>query len=179
MTYWSDRKGTRRLRRASENILDRLALPDELSIKILIDRLSRDRGRPIRLLPAVLGAGLPCGMWLATDTVDFIIVESSTSPLHQDHIIAHELAHMLCRHSNPAGIDSSTMSLVFPDLDPQYVRDVLGRTSYSSEDEQAAEMVASLILKRITRPPLEPSWPVPVLAADTIARIDQSLKPPD
>ncbi|MFI1971527.1 hypothetical protein BLA24_31250 [Streptomyces cinnamoneus] len=172
------RKGDlKRLRRASEAILARLDLPDGCSIATLTDRLSTDRGRPIQLVPLPLGAETPCGMWLATDVADIIIVEANTSRLHRDHIIAHELAHMLCRHSDSTGPDPTGIGRLLPNLDPRLVREVLGRTSYSTEEEQEAEIVASLILERVTRPPVECRWDVPSVDAETVARIDHSLNP--
>ncbi|MFI0982533.1 toxin [Streptomyces sp. NPDC021093] len=170
------RRNFQRLRRTSETLLESLDLPDGSNIATLVERLSVDRGRPIQLVAMALGVGHPCGMWLATETFDLIVVEAETGPLHQDHIIAHELAHMLCGHSHASGLDAESVGLLLPSLDPRRVLDVLGRTSYSTEEEQAAEIVASLILERVTRPSKEQRWPVPSADADAVARIDQSLK---
>ncbi|MFE3180473.1 toxin [Streptomyces violascens] len=173
----SARKEFQLLRRTSEELLARLDLPDGSDIATLIDRLSVERGRPIKMVSLTLGAGRPCGLWLATEALDLIVVEACTGPLHRDHIIAHELAHMLCCHSRSPGLDPDSLGLLLPSLDPRRVLDVLGRTSYPTQEEQAAEIVASLILERVTRPPKEPRWPVPSGDAEAVARIDQSLKP--
>ncbi|MCC2279947.1 ImmA/IrrE family metallo-endopeptidase [Streptomyces sp. ET3-23] len=167
----------KRLRRASEAVLARLDLPDGCSIATLMERLSADRGRPIQLVELPLGAKSPCGMWLATDEADIIVVEANTSRLHRDHIIAHELAHMLCGHRDSTGPDPTGLGHLLPSLDPRRVREILGRTSYSSTEEQEAETVASLILEQVTRPPVEPRWDVPPVDAETVARIDHSLNP--
>ncbi|MEU7046351.1 toxin [Streptomyces varsoviensis] len=172
-------KDYKALRRASEAHLARLDLPDGCTIATLTEKLSRDRGRPIQLMSVALGAQSPCGMWLAMDDMDLIVVEANVSALHRDHIVAHELAHMLCCHSDAAGADATGIESFVPHLDPQRVRDVLGRTSYTTEEEQAAEMVASLILERVTRPPVESVWDVPSDHADAVARIEKSLNPPD
>ncbi|MFF4606557.1 toxin [Streptomyces sp. NPDC001339] len=171
------KKNLKYLRRASEAVLARLDLPDGCTIATLMERLSADRGRPIRLVTMPLGAKTPCGMWLATDSFDVIVVEADTSRLHQDHIIAHELAHMLCDHCDSAGFDTTVMQRLLPDLDPRRVREMLGRAAYSSEEEQEAETVASLILERVTRPPVESVWNVPSDDAETVARIENSLNP--
>ncbi|MEV0374823.1 ImmA/IrrE family metallo-endopeptidase [Streptomyces sp. NPDC050636] len=142
-----------------------------------MERLSADRGRPIQLVPLPLGAETPCGMWLATDAFDVIVVEADTSSLHQDHIIAHELAHMLCNHGDSAEFETAMMRDLMPNLDPRRVREMLGRTSYSTAEEQEAEIVASLILERVTRPPVESVWSVPSADAETVARIENSLNP--
>ncbi|MGK5545120.1 toxin [Streptomyces sp. URMC 127] len=142
----------------------------------LCEHLSRRRNRPLHLAPVIMGASYPCGMWVALDTADIVIFEANTSRLHQDHIIAHELAHMICNHrgeTGPAG--TSGLSTMFSYLDPERVREALGRTSYSTEEEQEAEIMASLILEHVTRPPLESRWDVPPVDAEAVARIERSL----
>ncbi|WP_223267637.1 ImmA/IrrE family metallo-endopeptidase [Streptosporangium nondiastaticum] len=170
------RRALRRLRRGAATLLTRLELPDRCDIVTLCEHLSRERGRPLHLAPVIMGASYPCGMWVALDTADIVIFEANTSRLHQDHIIAHELAHMICSHrgdTDPAG--SSGLSSMFPHLDAERVREALGRTSYSTEEEQEAEIMASLILEHVTRPPLESRWAVPSVDAETVARIERSL----
>lgn len=167
----------KRLRRAWESVLARLDLPDTCGIATVAERLSADRGRPIQLVELPLGAKSPCGIWLATDDADFIVVEANTSRLHRDHIIAHELAHMLCGHRDSTGPDPTGFGHLLPHLDAQRVREILGRTNYSSTEEQEAETVASLILEQVTRPPVESRWDVPPGDAETVARIDHSLNP--
>ncbi|MER6051310.1 ImmA/IrrE family metallo-endopeptidase [Streptomyces sp. NPDC001793] len=169
------KKQLKELRRASAAVLARLDLSDGCSIATVMERLSADRGRPIQLVPLPLGAEAPCGMWLATDAFDVIVVEADTSRLHQDHIIAHELAHMLCHHRDSSGFDAATVRGLMPNLDPKRVREMLGRTSYSTAEEQEAEIVASLILERVTRPAVESVWRVPSADAETVGRIESSL----
>ncbi|MFD0415283.1 hypothetical protein [Streptomyces sp. NPDC127108] len=91
------------------------------------------------------------------DSADFIIFEAKTTRPHQEHIIAHELAHIICGHRSSSPLDEATARLMFPDLNPALVRDMLARTEYSEIQEQEAEMTASLIIAtRIDRatPPL-------------------------
>jgi 1,6-anhydro-N-acetylmuramate kinase len=38
------------------------------------------------------------GMWIAGPSFDFVFFEQETARVHQDHIIMHELAHMLLGH---------------------------------------------------------------------------------
>lgn len=113
-----------------------------------------------------------------TQTVDFIVYESETSKPHQDHIIAHELAHMVCGHRSGAGgtVDDETARLLFPDLAPELVQKILGRGNYSSVEEREAEVTASLILERINRPVLEPVSAVPEEDAEAVERIERSLR---
>ncbi|MFF4954953.1 toxin [Streptomyces chattanoogensis] len=166
----------RRLRRGAKGLLARLELPERCDVVTLCEHLSRERGRALHLVPVVMGSSHPCGIWVALETADIVIFEAHTSKLHQDHIIAHELAHMLCNHKGTAErLGASGLFSMFPHLDPQRVRDALGRTSYSTEEEQEAEIMATLLLERVTRPPVEARWAIPSADAETVARIEKSL----
>jgi hypothetical protein len=71
--------------------LDRVrSLDDALRV---VERL---RGRPLSVHEADLGAGLS-GLWLGCPEGDRIIVNSreALSPRHRDHIVAHELMHVV------------------------------------------------------------------------------------
>ena len=130
-----------------------LGLIDHRSVFELGEYLSRSRGRPIQFLAMSLEASHPCGLWVATRTNDFVIYEARTSRPHQEHIIAHELAHMICCHRGIGELDDAGARLLFPDVDPQLVRDMLHRSNYSGPEEQEAEIMASLLLQRFVRPP--------------------------
>ena len=137
------------LRRRCRARLRDLPLPVPFDVHELCDRLAARRGRPIRLLP-VAGLTGVCGLWIATDTTDLICYERDTTRPHQEHIVLHELAHVLCDHypvSLPGEHDTTAL---FPDLDPAMVRAVLGRAGYSSAEEREAETLASLIRQRAT-----------------------------
>lgn len=129
-------------------------------------------------MPVSVPGSHPCGLWIMTRTVDFIVYEAETSRPHQDHIIAHELAHMVCGHRGGAGthVDDDTARLLFPDLAPELLQKILGRGNYSSVEEREAEVTASLILERINRPVLEPVSAVPAEDAEAVERIERSLR---
>ncbi|MBC2876891.1 MULTISPECIES: toxin [Streptomyces] len=171
------RRGGRRLRRACEARLASLGEPGKGDLAALCAHVSAMRGRPVVTAALSLKAPHPCGMWIALRDVDVIVYEADTSPAHQDHIIVHELAHMLCGHrtaDDPLGPGASTL---FPDLDPALVRDALYRTAYSDPQEREAEMIASLFLKRAATDPPELPGDVPCADADVIARIEATLGP--
>lgn len=167
----------RRLRRESEERLANLALPAVFGIDDLCRRVSRERGRPLHLLRVSLGASHPCGMWVAAAVEDFIVFEDHTTRTHREHIIAHELAHMICCHRGVASLDGHAARLLFPDLDPELLRDILGRCGYSDHQEQEAEVMASLILERMSPEPGERTWNIPEGAADVVRRIESSIGP--
>jgi hypothetical protein len=114
-------------------------------------------------------------MWVATPDEDLIVYESRTSRPHQDHIILHELGHMLCgHHATPVTGQEATL-LLLPDLDPSMIERVLGRTQYSAVEEREAELVASLILERASQWSLPPSSSVPPDAVAVVERMEHSM----
>ncbi|MCP3804323.1 hypothetical protein NLX83_34155 [Allokutzneria sp. A3M-2-11 16] len=134
----------RGLRRRCEARIRELPMPAPFDVRELCRLVADKRARPIRLVPIASDGGV-LGMWAATDTADVICYEQATTRPHQDHIILHELSHLLCDHY-PAPLSfAEHATLLLPDLDPAMVRRVLGRTSYLTSEEQEAELLASLI----------------------------------
>jgi hypothetical protein len=136
------------LRRECQARLDALGLPTPCDISTLCNHLSQQRDRPIQLVPMTMQASHPCGILVASDTTDFIFYDANTSKPHQEHIVMHELAHIICCHRGSGGLDDASIGLLFPDVDPELVRDMLRRTTYSHVQEREAEIMASLILRR-------------------------------
>src|SRR5664279_4085729 len=140
----------KRVRQRCEATLRELDVPDPFDVLVFCKRLSVRRDRPIRLCPTDTQVS-PCGVWLAAGSADYVFYEQGTSALHQEHIILHEVGHMLFRHVPVPIMDDEHAKLLLPDLDSEMVRWVLARTSYSDAEEQEAEMLASLILERAGR----------------------------
>ncbi|CAM5256525.1 hypothetical protein SALBM135S_01589 [Streptomyces alboniger] len=134
-----------RLRRRCRPLLGQLTLPQPFSIEALCAQLAARRRRPLCLhpLPAQAAAAGACGLWIATDTDDHIFYEQRTVRARQEHIVLHEIGHMLFDHHTTA--DADTPSRLLSDLSPRLVRRLLARTDYSSRQEQEAEMLATLI----------------------------------
>jgi hypothetical protein len=90
-------------------------------------------------------------MWLATKGADYVVYERNTSAPHRDHVILHELGHILCEHT---GGDSA--GVLFPQLDPAVVRTMLarGHEVYSTGQEAEAEYVAYAVQARAGRRPV-------------------------
>ncbi|MFD1829842.1 hypothetical protein ACFSJS_09210 [Streptomyces desertarenae] len=85
---------------------------------------------------------------MALDNADYIFYEASTSPLHRDHIILHEISHMLLGHTTATGTDpGADLTGLFTSIDPRTVRNVLGRANFSSPQEREAEQLATRIAK--------------------------------
>ncbi|MEU9485120.1 hypothetical protein ACFTZK_36885 [Streptomyces decoyicus] len=137
---------TRRVRKRCQALVSALDLPSPFSVEALVRELSVRRGRPIRIHTLAIGSTVnACGMWIATESCDHIFVEEKTTRFHQEHIVLHEIGHILWDHGTSEDEDHSALATLLPDLRPDVVRRLLGRTSYTSEQEQEAELVASLI----------------------------------
>lgn len=125
-----------------------IRIPSPFDLDAFCDEVAARRGRPLQRHPVPgLSAEAPCGMWVGTDRADHVFYDPGTSPLHAEHIVLHELAHILSGHS---GADAGLAHL-FPDLDPATVRRALGRVGYTTAQEREAEMIASLIRGRPPR----------------------------
>lgn len=144
------------LRDRCRQLLAGITVPSPFDIHAFCEQIASQRGRPIRL-HAMANELAPCGLWIATESVDHIFYEASTSPLHRDHIVLHELSHLLCDHRPALAQDEELSRQLFPDLNAGLVRRVLARSAYSAGEEREAELLASLIREQVDRsgPPAE------------------------
>ncbi|MGW1976491.1 ImmA/IrrE family metallo-endopeptidase [Streptomyces sp. NPDC001889] len=122
-----------------------LDLPAVASIRDLVPEIEKRSGRAVQLLPAELGSTAPCGMYVATEDTNYVFYDPRTSLAHQDHIIAHELAHILRDHRGGAELPQGSTGGLITLMDPDVVRMVLGRTDYAENDEVEAELVGSYL----------------------------------
>lgn len=141
----------RSVQRRCEATLREVEVPDPFDVEEFAHVVSRRRGRPLTLLPKQTSLG-PCGVWLALPHADYVFYEPHTSAMHRQHIILHELGHLLRAHEPTESLDAGVLAELFPTLGAEMVRRVLGRTSYSAVEEQEAEMVASLVQHAVDRP---------------------------
>ena len=144
----------RELGRRCRQMLNSLDIRPPLDVVDLCERVGRQRGKHIRLVEHSLPVPGPFGAWISTPSAEFILYQKETSGPHQNHIILHELGHILAEHASDerddvlAGeLDPSDVRERYPDLDPGAVRRALRRTSYDTEQEQEAELVATIILE--------------------------------
>lgn len=138
------------LQRRCRERLASVPIPNPFDLPALLDGLARQRRKTITLfpLPAATSANLPCGIWLSTDHADYVFVDANTTPLHRDHIVCHEIGHIICNHGGNSVLSPELAAALLPSLNPSMVTRVLGRGGYSDADEQEAEMIATLILRR-------------------------------
>jgi hypothetical protein len=134
-------------------LLRELDIRPPLDVAELCRRVGEQRQRPITLVSHPIPVPGPFGLWIAARNADYILYQRETSKSHQDHIILHELGHLLAGHRDEAGepdddgLDTDTLRGHYPDLAPDAVRRALRRTSYDSAQEREAETVATIILE--------------------------------
>jgi hypothetical protein len=136
----------RALRQRCRRTLRALDIQPPLRVPVLCDRLGASRGRPIRLVPYPLPVPGPFGLWIASPTADYILYQQHTTTAHQDHIVLHEVGHILAGHRSD-DVDDAAWSLLTPETLRTAIRHALRRTCYDSAREQEAELVATIILE--------------------------------
>ncbi|MFF7981768.1 hypothetical protein ACFZDK_22000 [Streptomyces sp. NPDC007901] len=94
--------------------MDGLDLPTPFDTARFVDMRARTRGRPIELVPVSARPHLPCGLLVTTDRTDRILCPADTTPLHQQHIQLHEVAHLLCGHHETSPAASSAAQVLLP-----------------------------------------------------------------
>jgi hypothetical protein len=137
-------------RRECAALVAELDLPSPFDLEEMCARIGRRRGKPIALTatPMAMGGGL-CGLWMGTATADYVFYEADTSVLHQKHIVFHELGHILRGRASGKILGADVARALAPTVEPGEVQRVLGRDSYTDDDEYEAELIATLILRRL------------------------------
>ncbi|MFJ9418879.1 hypothetical protein ACIRPT_32690 [Streptomyces sp. NPDC101227] len=111
-------------------------------------------GRPVELVPFELNSTSVHGMLVSTEDVDYVVFRPGSSKLHREHVILHELSHLICCHEGAGGsvaLQGTPLAVTGnPAADGGALR-VLGRTGYEDIQEAEAEMMASLLGQRISR----------------------------
>ncbi|MEE1929530.1 hypothetical protein V1J52_15285 [Streptomyces sp. TRM 70351] len=153
---------TKTSRRARcEAVADALDMPRPFDLDALCGRIAARRGRPLRLVPleGAPDGSTPCGVWVATAASDLIFYEPATSAVHRLQIVLHELAHLLLGHGSPDAerpayaarlLEEATAAEPEEDdeLDLDQLMHILGRTSYTDEQERDAELLATILSDR-------------------------------
>ena len=128
-------------------------LPANGSVDDLIARLAAERGRPITVMTAPLSPAEPSGLWLATESVDWIVVPEAMGPVQRTAVICHELSHILLEHV-PLGSDAEREELarvVAPHVDQSVALRILARYGYSDVLESEAESLGTVLVGRLAQ----------------------------
>lgn len=136
-----------RLQRAAgrhvRRLVERGGVPRPLDIDELVARLEAHRERPIELRASAVPDGGPCGLWIRRPDHDVIVFTVHATGLHRDHIVLHEVGHMLADHRRgPAFARRPTEQ---PDTGLDLAEYLRSRPSYTAHEEHEAEMIANLI----------------------------------
>ncbi|OKI55793.1 hypothetical protein AMK17_19360 [Streptomyces sp. CB00072] len=144
-----------------------LGIHPPLNVEQLCTALSRRRGRPLYLREAPLPVPGPSGMWVEYEDFDVILYQQQTTRLHQDHIVLHEIGHILVAENETvekaaAGATAQASELdpdeesavvvegwaaMLPVFDPETIKRVALRCSYDDGEECSVELVATIILE--------------------------------
>lgn len=136
-----------RLQHRCQTLLDGLQAPQDRSFESICQWMEKLQGRPLILgeLPEDAATSGVCGLWLGTDDADYVFYAAQTARSHQEHIVLHELGHILFGHYPGEGDTDDLLSGLFSSLAPDLIRRHMARTSYRTREEQEAEMIASLL----------------------------------
>ncbi len=125
-------------------ILRELAVPVPFELSAFRACIEKHTGRAVGLIPAVMEAGAPSGVWLRTARADYFFYEELTSPFHQAHIVLCLAARMLLGDGSGPPVDR----LLIPDVRPELVRLMLGTAGSRPVTRGEAEAFAFLALDR-------------------------------
>jgi hypothetical protein len=140
------------LRRRCQQRLDGLQLPMPFTLAAFVEGLAKSRGRPLVIvdLPSFEDGG-PSGAWIATDGADYVFVDRAARSLHRQHIVLHELAHMVFDHREALALSRADAATLLPDISNKTVARILGRSRYTETEEREAELLATMIAQRVRR----------------------------
>ena len=152
-----------------------LVLPEPFSVQHLCAHVERQRGRPLKL-HALESPDGPFGLLISSSRADYIFFVHNTTPVHQRHIVLHELCHLLLGHQSPVVDENELLQILLPDLQPALVHAMLARRSYTATEEQEAELLASLILENAASSASAARPPTDVESVALLQRLEATLR---
>ncbi|MCP2316913.1 protein of unknown function (DUF955) [Nocardia amikacinitolerans] len=133
-------------------------LPSPWNLNAYLADVAAHRGRSISLrpVPADMLAENGCrgkGLWVARKHDDIIVYDAEATERNADHIILHEIGHMLLGHGRDDSEDAAPLSPKLAALLPSMAaQHVLGRNEFGAEREQEAEVFADMTMVYATLP---------------------------
>lgn len=124
-------------------------LPKDATLDFIRQKLESERHRGLSIveIPGLSGTEI-CGMWLVCADRDIVLHAPAKSAWHRQQIILHEFSHMMLHHDHHVPETEAT-SKILPDIDTRHVLRALTRSSYDSEAELTAEVLADELASRI------------------------------
>ncbi|WP_246002928.1 hypothetical protein [Nocardia tenerifensis] len=134
-------------------------LPNPWNLTSYLAAVAAHRGRSISLhtAPKALLHEIGCGgggLWIARKHDDIIVSDVEATDRNADHIVLHQVGHMLLGH----GTRESTrevpprLALMLPSVSPQSIEHMLGRDEFGVEREREAEVFADMTMVYATLP---------------------------
>ena len=138
------------------SVLREIGVPEPFDLGVFCGNVARARGRRVELHELPADVGRVCGLYVSLPAVDHVFFATGTSRRHRQHIVVHELMHLLFDHGGLRGLSTEMLARLLPGLDPALVRVALGRGGYSDPEEREAETVASLVMGHAAQAPSGP-----------------------
>lgn len=135
------------------SVLCEVGVPEPFDVDVFCANVAARRGQRVQLHELPTGVGRVCGLYVSLPAVDHVFFATGTSPRHQQHIIVHELMHLLFGHGGLRGFSPEVLERLLPGLDAGLVRAALARGGYSDPEEREAETVASLVMEHVRSAP--------------------------
>lgn len=166
--------------RCDRRLLD-LQVPLSADPAVFFAALVRLRGRTIQVLLVTMTGGLS-SLCVAGNETDYVFIDEVSNPWRRGNLLLHEVAHLLCEHVcerafRPEAEAASRILLrgCFPHLDRDDVEEMLrrGHGVPLPEQEQEAELLATMLMQRVRRHPADN--PPEHLDADDFHRLEALL----
>jgi hypothetical protein len=154
-----------------DDLLRHTGLPYPWDINLFLDRLERHRGRDIDLCAIAWNLGDSCGAWQQHPDHDVIAYAENTSGFHQDHIILHEVGHLISQHRGRCVLSQEDAQRIAPDLAPAALAHLLDCSGAQAEEHEA-ETIAALIHHRAGARPQLVIDAIPPAAAQRLTRVE-------
>jgi hypothetical protein len=149
-------------RRQARELIQRLdehgLIPAPWDLMTFVNLVARWRGRAIKICGRdgdywATGADgdYLSGLCIRLDNIDVILYRTDGGSSTAHHIIAHELAHLLADHTQPAGLTESVESAAEPVSYSDVLRLSCARSRFDDPDERVAEAFADLLLTSVSR----------------------------
>ncbi|WP_405805529.1 hypothetical protein OG729_09570 [Streptomyces sp. NBC_00210] len=88
------------------------------------------------------------GVWISRASDDVVVVQELATGSHRDHIVLHELAHILCEHEGETLPGYEPAFPVLADVAPGGAVLRL-RSAYDSNSEREAELLAAAFAEQL------------------------------
>jgi hypothetical protein len=160
-----------RCRQRVNDLLGHTGIPNPWDINQFLDRLERHRRRDIDLCAITWSPGNSCGAWQQHPDHDVIAYAENTSGFHQDHIILHEVGHLISQHRGRCVLSQEDAQRIAPDLAPAALAHLLDPSGAQAEQHEA-ETIAALIRHRAGARPQLVIDAIPPAAAQRLTRVE-------